>query len=561
MSARDRAITAFVVSFLLVLGTSVAAGGIIYVDAGAGGSNTGTTWTNAFNFLQDALAVAEYGDEIWVAQGIYQPDRNSADPCGPVGTGDREATFQLVSGTELYGGFPAGGGDWEDRNPGQYETLLSGDLAGNDVALVDPWDLADDPCRGENSFHVVNGSETDANTVLDGVTVAHGNANALTPELHQKGGGMFNNYNGSQSRVTVNNCVFRDNSATWGGGMYNTDATLVVTNCTFSGNAALNYGGGVRNYNFGGGSSKVGNCTFRGNVSYYGGGMANISWASPDLVNCVFTGNSATGMGGGMFNLYPESNPITTNCTFSGNWAKLKGGAIAASGASVTLNNCILWSNSVDPCMLGPQMAGMGNATGEFTINYSDIEGGLADIDVIQGAFVTWGPGNIDQDPCFVDADGGDDIPGTADDNVRLLPGSACLDAADNTRVPGDSMDLDGDGDTDEQVPVDHEGKLRFVDDPDAPDSGSGAAPIVDMGAYERAVCGDQAHLPPLGDIDNDCFVNLWDYSTVAKQMSNTCTGPDWCGGADVNEDGKVDLLDILIQANNWVKCTAPECD
>jgi len=51
--------------------------GVIYVDDDAAGANNGSSWANAFNYLQDALEVAESGDEIRVAQGTYKPDRGA----------------------------------------------------------------------------------------------------------------------------------------------------------------------------------------------------------------------------------------------------------------------------------------------------------------------------------------------------------------------------------------------------------------------------------------------------------------------------------------------------
>ena len=82
----------------------VQAGSIIYVDVNAGGNNDGTTWVDAFTDMQDALALVINGDEIWVAQGTYTPGN------------DRSATYQLLNGVALYGGFPTGGGDWLSRN-------------------------------------------------------------------------------------------------------------------------------------------------------------------------------------------------------------------------------------------------------------------------------------------------------------------------------------------------------------------------------------------------------------------------------------------------------------
>ena len=60
----------------------------------------GTTWTRAFLTLQDALAVAGSGDEIWVAQGVYKPDEGAG-----VTPGDRAASFTLTEGLTIRGGF------------------------------------------------------------------------------------------------------------------------------------------------------------------------------------------------------------------------------------------------------------------------------------------------------------------------------------------------------------------------------------------------------------------------------------------------------------------------
>jgi hypothetical protein len=53
---------------------SLAAGGIIYVDADAtSGTNNGSSWDDAYTGLQPALEAAASGDQIWVAAGAYAP--------------------------------------------------------------------------------------------------------------------------------------------------------------------------------------------------------------------------------------------------------------------------------------------------------------------------------------------------------------------------------------------------------------------------------------------------------------------------------------------------------
>ncbi len=113
-----------------------------YVDKNAPGSNNGTDWDNAYNELYDALAVAIAGDEIRVAEGTYKPDTSGlVDP--------REATFQLISGVEIYGGYAGYGEPYPDeRVVKAHETIVSGDIGTEGYG-------------GDNSYHVVTGTWTD----------------------------------------------------------------------------------------------------------------------------------------------------------------------------------------------------------------------------------------------------------------------------------------------------------------------------------------------------------------------------------------------------------------
>jgi hypothetical protein len=83
---------------------------VLYVDDDAPGANDGSSWENAYNFLQDALTAADTLPrpvEIRVAQGTYKPDQGAG-----ITPGDREATFQLVNGVTIKGGY-AGFGEPE----------------------------------------------------------------------------------------------------------------------------------------------------------------------------------------------------------------------------------------------------------------------------------------------------------------------------------------------------------------------------------------------------------------------------------------------------------------
>jgi hypothetical protein len=456
MNGRIKSKACLIISiFLLGLTCSSAAGRTIYVDADASGANDGSSWADAYNYLQDALADANSGDEIHVAEGIYTPDSNSSNPNG---SGDRTATFQLINGVTLKGGY-AGFGEPEPNawDVELYETILSGDLDGNDIDVNDPYDLLNEPSRAENSYHVVTGSGTGSNTVLDGFTITGGNANEGDISPHAKGGGVYN-YNGSP---TISNCNIIGNVAdgwlrSFGGGMYNTmlshptltncifsenlariaggailneeDSTPILTNCTFSRNSAFYAGGGIC------GSAILTNCILSENSASYGGGICG----SAILTNCILSGNSATEEGGGM-----SGAGTLINCTLSGNSAGENGGGIywpsppmpllfAAEPIEVTssvmvesdITNCILRGNTPEQIYY---------YLSRPVITYSNIQG-------------SWiGEGNIDADPLFFDPGYWDTNDVWVDGDYHLLPDSPCIDAGDpNYLAEPNETDLDG---------------------------------------------------------------------------------------------------------------------
>jgi len=135
----------------------------IYVNAASEGPYDGKTWATAFSDLQDALSIAQPNAEVWVAAGIYTPDR---------GTGARTASFYLKNGVRLLGGFSGTETSSYQRDPNNNETILSGDLKGDDGP-----DFAK---NGENSYHVVTSDGTKPNAVLDGFIITGGNAKPLT---------------------------------------------------------------------------------------------------------------------------------------------------------------------------------------------------------------------------------------------------------------------------------------------------------------------------------------------------------------------------------------------
>lgn len=437
-------ITVFLITFSLC---APAVGEIIYVDAGAVGVNDGSSWENAYIFLQEALADANSADkpvEIRVAQGIYRPDQ------GLIAISEldwRTTSFQLISGVTLKGGY-AGivEPDPDARDVRGYETILSGDLAGNDVQVADSNDLLDEPTRSENSYNVVTCIDTDETAVLDGFTITAGNANLpylpIPPYRpgesvrESQGAGMYIH----SSNPTLTHCIFTGNSAADSGGgisnRFGRSGSLTLTDCTFIGNSA-GAGGGMSNQWYS--SAILNNCNFIANEArYWGGAMYSFHRSKSTANNCTFIGNSAE-IGGGIYN-EQHTELILTNCTLTGNSARRNGNGIVCSSLShfpneVELTNCIFWND-------GDEIWNENGST--ITISYSNIQRGPAGVyDPFET--VIRGEGNIDAEPLFVDPNGPDNIPGTEDDDFRLAFLSPCVDSGDPDYLPGpNETDLDG---------------------------------------------------------------------------------------------------------------------
>ncbi len=315
-------------------------GKIIYVDNDTVGLNDGTSWENAYVYLQDALADANDSEkpiEIRVAAGTYKPDQGAEQT-----PGDRGETFQLIDNITIKGGF-AGlrEPDLNARDIELYKTILSGDLKQDDG--LESMNISD------NSYHVVTSNRIGQTAVLDGVTItAGGHIDSYSLEAIDyldRGGGMYNDC----SSPTLINCTFIANNGRAGAGMFNYYSSPILTDCTFLENSADEYGGGMFNsYS----NPSLFNCAFitnsasgdgSGFFTEEGGGIYN-DFSKPNLLNCTFTENTAGYTGGGIYNA--RSEPVMTNCTFNHNSAYV-GGGIYNSGGTITLADCHFNGNFV----------------------------------------------------------------------------------------------------------------------------------------------------------------------------------------------------------------------
>jgi hypothetical protein len=412
-------------TLVLALG-SPALAGIRYVNAALGsGANDGTSWADAFqgsNGLQAALAAAVPGDQVWVAQGSYEPTPGT----------DRQVSFVLRNGIEIYGGFDGTETSLGQRDFAAHVTTLTGDLNGDDGANQ----------FGENSCHVLYASATEASAILDGCTVRGGNGNVQVA-FHTTGGGILCEGGGSP---TVRNCILIQNRASGGGGAgFIHDSSPTFVDCRFESNSGGIYGGAINASS--GGTPCFLRCVFSGNSAARGSALELESNCNATLTNCVCWNNTAlsTGTAGGAI-FVTMANPVIRQCTVVGNHAPLTLVAGIWAAPPISLANNIIYFN---------------DGSGGWQGLPNNVYGGSCTWCCVQG--IGPGAGNTSADPLFVDVAAGD---------LHLVQNSPCTDAGENLSVPaGTTTDLDG--------------NPRLADDPQVPDSGSGGAPVVDIGAYE----------------------------------------------------------------------------
>lgn len=335
--------------FVSVLSTASAM--TYYVDSTATGGAIGLSWQDAFTDLQAALAVAAPGDTILVAQGTYKP---GSDP---------EATFLIEKDLTLLGGYPSGGGS---PDPGLYETILSGDLNGDDV---------DDQAGTEKADNVMTvviiGLNVTGEVVIDGFTIRNGYADGFGSDIQNfYGGGIFaegnlivrkcfftQNYAKQRGgaiyslseNITLEHCTLLKNKANTGGAIYIKEGQYLLNSCTLDQNTAILAsfweadGGGAFIENS---TGTVNHCHFQGNEAQeWGGGLMiwspnSTSGVSTDLLQCTFEDNTSEKRGGGAYFLIRglNSSNSVSGCSFRENEALNRGGGLDIFAASSSSN-------------------------------------------------------------------------------------------------------------------------------------------------------------------------------------------------------------------------------
>jgi hypothetical protein len=560
----------------LVTASSSAYADVIFVDASAGPGGDGSNWTQAFDSLTDALAVAQPFDQVWVAAGVYVPDS----------PGGRDATFTVPDGVAVFGGFE-GDEDTIGQRP-------SDPLASPTVLSAGQID----------SYSVVTMSNVGTATTLDGLIVNGGRADGTGPLNRRSGGGVFaveatptfrnvvfsrgfatefggGLYVDSSSTVgivTIEDCVFAACEGGTGGGMASGTA-VDIRRSTFSGNTAQSRGGGAAV--FGDRRVTIEDSMFEENTALgtSGGGLVvemTGSAAEAVVTRSVFDRNTARFSGGGLLvagegDVVMRESRISRN-TLDPSGSSVGGGAIVGmdTGSSFWMENCLIAGNFAQNGSGGLAFSGdtsafvlnttvVGNRTlgivagvsaldGDLIVSNSIVfdniaeqpssptrsisisEGSSASVVVENSLVEFWFDGSgplpgsavTDADPMMVDASGPDNAFGSDDDNVRLMPGSPAIDTGNQASASV----LTG---------FDYYGEFRFRDDTGTP--GIAPGPIVDIGAAEF-----QGTTPPscVADTNGDGMLTPADFNAWIIAFNNQApqcdqNGDGLCTPADFN--------------------------
>ncbi|MHC4945185.1 MAG: NosD domain-containing protein [Planctomycetota bacterium] len=386
-----------------------------------------------YSTIQEAIDAASAGDTVLVASGTYVENINFI---------------------------------------GKAITVISEE--GPDVTIID----GGSPANPDNASVVSFWNGEGPDSVLEGftLTASHGGGIGFWVSCHpaitnntiedniatSQGAGIF--FTHSCSPIIDNNIINGNSAVTFGGGIeYAFDCSPTITNNVIEYNTAGEGGGGIvlrecsgiieANFisnnsasgsDWGGGGlliflnsfPTVSNNVIHDNSALMGAGIhckkcfPVDAGDSVDITNNLIFNNTADEGGG----IYSEYSSLTMmNSTLYGNSAKSGGGIAYLYDSSATVTNTILWNNdapegkeilignSVEPSML--------------SIDYSDVEGGQASVEVDTGCTLVWDYSSmIKDDPQF-------EYPSIGDFHLTWL--SPCINRGTNDGAAPEDMDGD----------------------------------------------------------------------------------------------------------------------
>jgi hypothetical protein len=280
----------------------------IYVKKIATGTNDGSSWTNAFTELSDALYESDNSGtvaQIWVAADTYIPTRYAGN-----GSNAGDKSFVLQKDVAIYGGFAGTESSLSQRNWASNATILSGN---------------------STMYHVIISAGDVGTAVLDGFSIKSGNA-------------------GSWGNNTVNGQTIE-----WslGGGIFCSASSPVLSNLKIYSNTSISNGAAI--YCKANSSPMIVNSLIYSNVASQSSGGVYSDASNPLLINCTVANNTGAYSGAGVNGTCVVKNSIIWNNTVSGsannisgsitfNYSLVQNGTV--SGTSIVSNSDPLFVNS-----------------------------------------------------------------------------------------------------------------------------------------------------------------------------------------------------------------------
>jgi hypothetical protein len=382
-----------------------------------------TNWVSAATNIQDAIDVADPGDQILVTNGVYQTGGRVVPGFltnrvaitkplivqsvnGPAVTriqGNRNAPYVPFGSSSARCAYVTNGAMLTGFTLTNGATQNSSGVDGNGAGVwCESTDAVVSNCVLVYNMARTFGGGSYSGTLVDCTFVGNssdgnGGGAYLSALVHCSLTGGTAGSGGGGYSCTLTNCTVSSNKAGDGGGVYNSTAynctisnnrwggqgggasSSTLYHCTVSNNLVSDHDGGSTT--FGGGAlfSTLYDCTVSGNsAGSYGGGTHYST-----LSNCLVIDNTAGTYGGGAM------NGTLNNCTIAGNVAQAWSGGGAA---SATLNNCMIIGNTanhsgggassctLDNCVVISNSAGTygGGGTRYGTLNNCTVVGNSA---------------------------------------------------------------------------------------------------------------------------------------------------------------------------------------
>ncbi|MCC5787555.1 MAG: hypothetical protein JJU33_12745 [Phycisphaerales bacterium] len=460
--------------------SSVGAGLQIFSNQGNGEFNfSGNTWRNNVSQSQGG-AVSASGDDL----------------------GDHTLTFSgdLFQGNDSLGVNTAGqGAGGAILHGGAGELNINNCTFDSNTALAS---LPDSASFG-SAISVINGENEQTALNIVGSTFIDNEAD-LGTAINVQG----NAVNGAVTVISANN-TYEGNSGLSGAFRAATNTTVVSTSDMFIGNSSLGSGSAFAILNAQGEVTAGG---FFDNAAGDFGAVLSGADGQVLLVNSVLADNTSENAAAAVASVFGEMTVLNSTLANNGAFDEL-GNRLGAPQAAIFMDpdeiggqdnriiNSIVWNDAADVSTLPDIQAQQGS---NVSIEFSLIRGGETNVAVIAPSTLTYAASNVDGDPQFANAAGGD---------FRVDPSSPAVDAGSNSAYNALSS-----------ATTDYLGGTRIV----------GSA--INMGAIEET--SGAPTCPP--DLNGDGVVDADDFFLFLQFFASGDPR------ADFNSDGVIDAQDFF---------------